>query len=356
MCIFKRKRMINKTDIEKLERFSRGMVDAEEEKYIYSFFAKNEGNGEFKQYLQKDFNEYLENNPNENHNLSYLLDRIHHTIHNNENHKKDTAAKRIYRWYSVAAAVLLIPILIAGGIWFAEQNQKEPILAEIPVTSTLFAPLGSRIGFSLPDGTKGWLNSGSSLEYQLPFNSNRQVAVLGEAYFDVAHDANHPFEIAVGDSKIKVLGTKFNLNAYLEEKYVEVVLEEGKIEFSTPGLLSGIEMKPNERLVLSDGVVNINITDASKFVAWKEGKLVFRGDQMTEVARRIERWYNVDVELVDEELENYVFRGTFQDDSLEEVFRYLSMTSPIRYRIIDRKLLDDGTIQKKKVLLYKKNI
>ncbi len=75
---------------------------------------------------------------------------------------------------------------------------------------------------------------------------------------------------------------------------------------------------------------------------------------MTEVARRIERWYNVEVELVDKELENYVIRGTFQDDSLEDVIKYLSMTSPVRYRIFDREVQEDGTLQKKKVMIYKK--
>ncbi len=349
--------MFNQSDIDKMNRFSKGLSDAEETQYIYSLFSENEENREFKQHIQKEFNEYLKNHPDENHYLSYLLDRIHHTLHKSENRKKQTIVKRIYRGYSIAAAVLLIPILIAGAIWFAGQNKEESVLAESPTTSTIFAPMGSRISFSLPDGTKGWLNSGSSLEYQLPFNKNRQVTILGEAWFDVAHDANHPFEVAAGNSKVKVLGTKFNLNAYPEEKYIEVVLEEGKVEFSTPRLSSNIEMKPNERLVFSKNKVTIQKTpNASKFAAWKEGKLVFRGDPMTEVARRLARWYNVTVVVGDKELEKYVFRGTFQDDTLEEVLRYLSMTSPIRYRIINRKQLDDGTIQKRKVLLHMRNI
>ncbi len=346
--------MINKTDIEKLDRFSKGLSNAEEEKYVHSFFSENEESVEFKQHIQNDFDEYLKKNPDENHNLSYLLDRIHHIIHKNESHKKDRVVKRIYQWYSAVAAILLIPIVIAGGIWFAEQKQQEAIVVEAPVSSTLFAPMGSRISFTLPDGTQGWLNSGSSLEYQIPFNRNRHIALLGEAWFDVAHDADHPFEITAGNSKVKVLGTKFNLNAYPEDKYIEVVLEEGKVEFSVSGQSSAVEMKPDERLVFSEGAININKTEAAKYAAWKDGKLVFRGDPMGEVARRIERWYNVDVELIDKELEKYVIRGTFQDDSLEEVFRYLSMTSPIRYRITDRKMFPDGTWQKQKVLLYKK--
>lgn len=346
--------MINKIDIEKLERFSKGLSNTEEEKSIRSFFLENEDNSEFKQQIRNNFDEYLKNNPDENHNLSYLLDRIHHIIHKNENQKKDKVVKRIYRWYSAAAAVLLIPLIIAGGFWVSNQNQEETVIAEAPVISTLFAPLGARISFSLPDGTQGWLNSGSSLEYSLPFNNNRQITILGEAWFDVAHDANHPFEIVAGESKVKVLGTKFNLNAYSEDKYIEVVLEEGKVEFSISGQSSAIEMKVDERLVYSNGAINIDKTDAAKYAAWKEGKLVFSGDSMTEVARRIARWYNVDVELADKELEKYVIRGTFQDDSLEEVFHYLCMTSPIRYRIQDGKMLADGTWQKQKILVYKR--
>lgn len=347
--------MINKSDIEKLHRFSKGLSNAHEEEYINSLFAKNEDNKQFKKHLQEQFNEYLKTHPDENHDLSYLLDRIHHIINRREIQKKDTVVKRIYKWYSVAAAILLVPVLIAGAIWINRQNQEESVIAEAPVTSTMFAPPGSRISFSLPDGTDGWLNSGSSLKYQMPFSINRQIALDGEAWFDVTHDSEHPFEVAAGNSKIKVLGTKFNLNAYPDEKYIEVALEEGKIEFSTAGLSSGIELKPNERLVFSNDSININVTDASKFSGWKEGKLIFRGDTMEEVARRISRWYNVNVEVVDEELKTFSFRGIFQDDSLEEVIHYISSTSPMSYSIIDRKKLDDGTVTKKKVLLYKKN-
>jgi ferric-dicitrate binding protein FerR (iron transport regulator) len=247
-------------------------------------------------------------------------------------------------------------MLIAGIIWVTMQKTEESVVAEAPVISTLFAPLGSRVSFSLPDGTKGWLNSGSSLEYSLPFKQNRLITILGEAWFDIAHDANHPFEIVAGSSKVKVLGTKFNLDAYPMEDHIEIVLQEGKVEFSASALTSVVEMKPNERLVFTNGAVNIEKTDASKYAAWVEGKLVFRSDPMIEVARRIERWYNVDVELVDKELEKYVIRGTFQDDSLEDVLRFLSMTSPIRYKILERKMLDDGTLQKQKIMLYKINI
>lgn len=349
--------MIQQSDIEKLVRFSKGLSDADETRYVCSLFAEKEDSDELKYYLKDEWKKYLENNEGENYNLSSLLDRIHHRIHVLENRKKQSVTRKIYQWYSVAAAVLLIPLLIAGGIWFLKKPAVETIyVTENPISSTIHAPLGSRISFDLPDGTKGWLNSGSSLEYQLPFGNNRQITVRGEAWLDVAKDAFHPFEIYAGQSKVKVLGTKFNLNAYPEENYVEVVLEEGKVVFSAPGINSGVEMKPGERMVYTGSSVRIAETDPTKYAAWVEGKLMFRSDPLPEVARRIARWYNVEVEIVDKELENDVIRGTFQDDSLEDVLQYISMTSPIRYRIIERKALDDGTYQKKKVLIYRKKI
>jgi ferric-dicitrate binding protein FerR (iron transport regulator) len=348
--------MIQKSDIAKLDRFRKGLSDREEKQYIYSLFTKNEDVKAFKQHFSKEFEEYLKNNPDEHHNLSYILDRIHHTIHRNENKKKRTIAKQVYKWYSLAAAVLLIPILIVTMFAITGQKLTKMFVGEAPATSTLYAPMGARISFSLPDGSKGWLNSGSSLEYSIPFSQNRQVAVSGEAWLDVAADKNHPFEVSVGTSKVKVIGTKFNINAYPEENHIEVILEEGKVEFSMPGLKSDIEMKPSERLVFSEGAVNIAIADVGKYSAWTEGKLVFRADPMAEVAKRIERWYNVDVELVDKDLEKDLISGTFQDDLLEDVLHYLSMTSPIRYQIIGQQANAAGIIQKSKVLLYRKKI
>lgn len=346
--------MIDQTDIEKLERFSKGLADAEEEKYIFSLFSEKEGDKEFEQYVFKVFNEYFKNNPDEKPDLSYLLERIHRAIQTKKSQRIEKVVGKVYRWYSAIAAVLLIPFLLIGTIWFVKTNQFRSEVKETQVQSTIYAPLGARISFSLPDGTNGWLNSGSSLEYTLPFGDDRQVGIKGEAWFNVAHDIDHPFVVTTGNSKVKVLGTKFNICAYPEENYVEVVLEEGKVEFLVPEQKSRIEMNPNERLIFNDGAVEINTTDASKFSAWKDGKLVFRGDSMNEVARRIERWYNVEIVLVDKELESYIIRGTFQDDSLNEVLHFLSMTSPIRYRIIEQKLLDNGSVQKQKVFLYNK--
>jgi ferric-dicitrate binding protein FerR (iron transport regulator) len=113
-------------------------------------------------------------------------------------------------------------------------------------------------------------------------------------------------------------------------------------------------MLPSERLIFKDGNISKSVTDPAKYNAWTEGKLIFRGDPMSEVARRIERWYNVRVNMADKELNKYSFRGIFLDDSLEDVLRFLCMTSPIRYSISPREMLPDGTYKKAEVTIYRK--
>jgi ferric-dicitrate binding protein FerR (iron transport regulator) len=249
------------------------------------------------------------------------------------------------------AAILLLPLVITGGLLFnyiVSENKTSP---DQQVNSTIYAPMGSRISFNLPDGTKGMLNSGSSLSYSMPFTNQRKVKLEGEAWLEVTHDEKHPLEINTGNSTVRVLGTSLNVSAYPVEKYVEVVLLEGQVEFLNKINNDKATMVPYERLVFKNGSISHSAVDPQKYNAWTEGKLVFRGDPMAEVARRIERWYNVKIILADPALEKYSFRATFEDDKIEEVLQFLSMTSPIKYHIAPRILLADGTFDKQIVTI-----
>jgi len=287
-------------------------------------------------------------------NLTHLLDRVHHIIRKNETLKRQKPLQKFIRIYLRAAGILLLPLLAAGGLVYSYLGNHGNTTADRQVSSTIYAPMGARVSFNLPDGTTGMLNSGSYFSYSLPFNNNREVSLEGEAWFEVSRDETHPFEISTGNSTVKVLGTSFNVSAYPAENYVEVVLQKGKVEFLDNKGNEKVTMLPSERLVFQNGNINKSVTDPAKYNAWTEDKLVFRGDPMAEVARRIERWYNVKVNLADSELEKYSFRATFEDDKLEEVLRLLSMTSPIRYQITQGKLLANGTYEKEKVTIYLK--
>lgn len=346
--------MLKQEDIEKIERYIKGQSNEMEKTFVESLFLKGETNNDLRHLLEKEWYSTLINNSTSIAKLSHLLDRVHHIIRKNEIIKSKKPLQRFTRIYMKAAAILLLPLLLAGSLVYSYLVRQDNTLKDIKVISTIYAPMGARVSFNLPDGTTGMLNSGSRLIYSLPFTSHRQVKLEGEAWLDVSHDEDHPFEISTGNSMVKVLGTIFNLSAYPEENYVEVVLQQGRVEFQDNVGDVDVTVLPSERLVFQNGNISKSVTDPAKYNAWTEGMLVFRGDPMAEVARRIERWYNVKVKLDDKELEKYSFRATFLDDSLEEVLRCLSITSPIRYSITPRVLMPDGTYKKEEVTIYLK--
>jgi len=344
--------MLKQEEFEKIERYINGLSDNREKNFVESLFTEGESNNDLRILLKKEWDIKLRDSSPSEVNLSHLLDRVHHIIRKKEILKKQKPLQKFIRVYMKAAAILVLPLLVAGGLICNYLNNTGKTAPDQQVSSIIYAPMGSRVSFNLPDGTTGMLNSGSHLSYSLPFNSNRQVKLEGEAWFDVTRNEEYPFEISAGNSSVKVLGTSFNMCAYPEENYIEVVLQQGKVEFQDNKDDEKVMMLPLERLVFQNGNISKSVTDPAKYNAWTEGKLVFRGDPMAEVARRIERWYNVKVTLADKELEKYSFRATFQDDSLEEVLRFLSMTSPIRYKITPRELKIDGTFEKEKATIF----
>ena len=342
-----------KGDIEIIERFIKGEVSDAEREYVEKLFLNGEHNPALIRCLENDWNLTPKENTIQTTDLNRLLDSIHHEIRKKEFQKKQRISKKIIRIYTRAAAILLLPLLLTGVIVYSLIFRNNASQLTENVTSEIYAPLGSRIIFNLPDGTNGVLNGGSRLKYSLPFIKRRQVSIEGEAWFDVHHDTTHPFFVNAGRSSIKVTGTSFNVSAYPSDNFVEVVLQTGEVKFIRKKADREVTMFPSERLVLRNGEIHKNIVDPEKYKGWTEGKLIFRSDPMNEVARRIERWYNVKITLADAGLEKYSFRATFQDDKLEDVIKYLAMTSPITYKILPRKLLPDGTYRKKEVIIYR---
>lgn len=343
--------MLSQNDIELVQRFIEGKVSGEEAQQVERLLANGALNHDLRGFSHNYWNTML---PEDEINTDYLLDRIHHLIHLKEQDERISLKRKFIRGYSLVAAVMLIPVLLSALWFYINDEIKEEVANVQPVESTIMAPLGSRVSFNLPDGTIGFLNSGSTLTYSTPFIRNRSVKLRGEAWFDVRYDQLHPFQVGVDTSLIQVLGTSFNVSAYPDDEIIDVVLAQGSVEFKAKPTASPVLLKPSERLIYNGNQIKIEKTDPMKFHGWTQGKLVFRGDNMAEVAQRLERWYNIEVEVASAELNDYVFRATFEDDSLSEVLRLLGMTSPIRYKIMHRKALSDGTWAKEKVTLYKK--
>ncbi|WP_163323330.1 FecR family protein [Draconibacterium mangrovi] len=328
-----------------LKRYFKGKYSRKDFLAIKSIFEKPEKREEIVDMLQNHWFDY-NNEPLPEGNVNHVLDKIHHQI--NLEKRREIFTGFIGTFQRIAA-ILIIPLILTFLVVFYYQSNKpvESALAEIQ------CPMGVRTKFILPDGTTGFLNSGSTLEYPVLFAKNRNVKLSGEAYFEVAHDKAHPFVVKTSNLSTKVLGTQFNVIAYESENREEVVLQEGSVEvYSNQG--DKLEtLQPDQKLVLNTetGQHNKDNVEASQFVSWTEGKLVFRNESMELVIQRLARWYNVEIEVEDSELLSYAFRATFIDESLDEVLKLMALTAPIKYREEKRETTNDGTYNKKKIII-----
>lgn len=263
--------------------------------------------------------------------------------------------RNILAYIQRIAAILLIPVAIVSAIYiFSERNTRKQ---NATVYNTAETPLGMRSSLVLPDGTKVWLNAGSKLKYPVLFSEKyRAVELCGEAYFEVKKDKKWPFVVHSGNMNIVVSGTIFNCNAYNENDQIETVLVEGQVTVINESATVSKELLPNELAIFTKSNQQLTKTkiNPEKYIAWKSGKLMFREDKMDLVVEKLERWYNVDFEIKDKEISDYVYNATFIDESLDQVLKMLSLSAPIRYSVSERSKLGDQTFEKQTVKLYKK--
>jgi hypothetical protein len=184
---------------------------------------------------------------------------------------------------------------------------RSPGTLNAPVRyNTLITPVGGQYAVTLSDGTKVWLNANSSIRYPVFFNGKqRNVAITGEAYFEVAPDQKAPFVLTTGNTKVEVLGTHFNINAYDNEPELKVTLMEGSVKVietgnsgssAVPGSSSLILTRGQQAVVEKDNQIRlIKDIDVEESVAWKNGLFEFSDASLKEVLREMARWYNVKV-------------------------------------------------------------
>lgn len=329
-----------------LNRFFNGKYSRKDYLAIKSILEKPEEQEELKVLLQNHWSDF-NNETLPNGNVDHILRKIHKQIDLEENRIK---GNRFISVFQKVAAILIIPLVLSFIAVFYFQPKSvspETAIAEIQ------CPLGVRTKFILPDGTTGFLNSGSTLEYAVPFSNDRNVKLTGEAFFDVHRDEEHPFTVKTPNLSTKVLGTQFNVIAYGSENSEEIILKAGSVEvYSTQGEKLAT-LKPDHRLALNTATrqFKTNQIEAEQYVSWTEGKLVFRNESMQLVADRLGRWYNVEIEVTDEELLNHAFRATFIDEPLEEVLKLLAQTAPLKYKEIKRETSSDNIYKKRKFIV-----
>ncbi len=266
--------------------------------------------------------------------------------------------RRSLQWMAMAAACALLLVSV-GMNWhlFRGRDMLKPRYVTIQTNA------GMRTNLTLPDGTLVYLNSASKLVYPVPFDpKERRVLLEGEGYFEVASDTEHPFIVSVAEDlmRIKVLGTRFNINAYPNVREVYTTLVNGSVMLQFTDATKALAEKqldtdneyaydlvskhvvvkekvlvPKEKATYNIDTKRLAIREVpteNEYV-WKDGKLIFKNTPMPEVISKLSNYYNVRFEVKNPVINSYPFTGTFDNRQLFQVLDYLKLINAIDYSI-----------------------
>ncbi len=211
-------------------------------------------------------------------------------------------AIRFSRYYQRVAAVLFIPLILGLSLYlfFSSSSGSENFYISE-------ASPGQKAKLELPDGSRVWLNSGSSIKYSSEFDKkDRTVELKGEAFFDVHKNTGKPFLVHTRFLDVKVTGTRFNVNAYDDEPVVETALVEGKVNLLLKDQNKEFKLTPGNVLSYSKASCEIysHVLNEEATISWKDNRLIFINDDFSKLVRKIEKWYNVEVVYNPEDFKN----------------------------------------------------
>jgi len=212
---------------------------------------------------------------------------------------------------------------------------------------------GQTYQFTLPDGTKVWLNADSKLEFPSNFSGAKQriVSLSGEGYFEVAKDKAHPFLVESGNQQVEVLGTHFNINAYTTEGKTTTTLLEGAVRVSSSRQSAAtrdlslrrddVVLKPGQQSELSyapSGKIEVTEVDLEDAIAWKEGYFLLDNDDFEGIMNKISRWYNVEI-IYDTMPQDIQFGGRVsRTRNVSAVLEALERTGKVKFKIEGRRI------------------
>jgi len=365
---------------EKLYLFVTGELDENEHKEVFDWISSSPANRQYYYGLRAALRaaEYYRTE------TKYDIERIRSSL----NKRIDLAVegrKTDFRiLFRVAASLLL---LVTTYIVFQGIRDHKAGQAEAVIYNTIESPFGSRARVYLPDSTHVVLNAGSTLKYPVDFigTDRREVLLSGEGFFEVRESRSSEFVVKVGDIEITALGTAFNVKAYPEEALIEATLVEGLLRINRGDNQKGaVILRPNEKVTLikeEEGIIRgpagpaagqgtvpaqpqrIPVKDVqiqSRIdpvldISWKDREWVIRGKTMEELSVMLERRYNVEIVLCDEQVGSFRFSGTLKDETLEQVLYALRSTAPVDYDIDGKKvvLTENKTLKKQYEMLLK---
>ncbi|MDR1673143.1 MAG: DUF4974 domain-containing protein [Bacteroidales bacterium] len=274
-------------------------------------------------------------------------------------------SERISARYTVSVMMRAVGIaasiaLVAGFVlaWLLRGNDSADRQAR---QLTFTVPRGVCSQLTLPDGTQVWINSASAISYPDIFSKeNRTVELVGEAFFEVMPDADRPFTVRSGNLQAEVLGTSFDFRHYPEDTYSVLAVETGKVRLFAPlpsgTAMSAVEISAGNYLLLDNSTAHAEMhkLHANRFSSWRDNKIIFRDESFGNVLNELSRKYNVDFEIRDSEIRDYVYTATFDNMMLEDVMKLLKLSAPIDYTITNLTSNKLNAYGKRKIMIYRK--
>ena len=298
----------------------------------------------------------------------------------------------LWRW----VAAVMIPLFVGGTIWFSLRETKEIPVAQVPVLeagspqavlimakgerinlasvqvdtlttkggvrvrldsarsvtyeqgegqpteveyNTIVVPRKGEYQLTLADGSRVYLNSESEIRFPTFFSGEeRKVYLKGEAFFEVAPDAGKPFIVDVGEVDVRVLGTRFNVNAYTPDEVIRTTLVSGKVQVSDRKDRASTILAPGQQAVWEEGRISTKEVDAAAVSAWVDGKFYFEeGATLEEIAAQLQRWYDVDFFFASERVKRFVFAGVIKKEyTANEIFSIIEKTTRVKFTVNGR--------------------
>ena len=207
-------------------------------------------------------------------------------------------------------------------------------MANVNKNNELIIPKGGEYQVMLADGTKVWLNSASRLIYPQSFmGKERRVVLSGEAFFDVAHDAERPFIVETSRMNVKVLGTRFNVNDYDDNEEVSTTLVNGSVEIFSGGQ-QAFRLVPGEQAYGKENELEKREVNVRLYTSWIDGKFLFNNTELEEIAKQISRWYDVEIFFSSENVKKVRFTGAIvKFKPLDDLVRMIESTSQVRFSV-----------------------
>ena len=238
--------------------------------------------------------------------------------------KRTQRTLNFFRYAAILVLLISIPSLL---FYISQPNQSNQL-----IYTTVAAEFGQISKVVLPDSSIVWINSGSTIRYNNQFSAtNRDIDLVGEAFFKVHKNAELPMIVNSSDLKVKVLGTEFSVMAYPEENFIQVVLEKGKVELtSTSHSKFKQEMKPGEMANFNKNKKELTLSNVNTvlYTSWKDGIINIYNLPLSELVIKLEKRYNQKF-VVDDQLKNLPFTFTIKNENLSSILSLIEKITPV---------------------------